>query len=401
LLKLKLGLESETAGATPVPESVTVCGLPLALSVTVNDALTGPRDEGVNVTLIGQLAPAARPVPQLFVCEKLLCVVAMLEMVRGAVPVLLRVTCWVELGVPTFWLPKLRLVCEKLTMGATPVPVSETLSGLSLALSVTVSDAVTVPGDEGVNVTLMAQLAPAARAVPQLFVCEKLPTVVAMLEMVSAALPVLLRVTCWAELAVPTFWFPKLRLGCEKLTMGPKPVPVSETLCGLPLALSVTVSDALTVTGDEGVNVTLIVQPVPAARVVPQLFVCEKLLTVVAILEMVSMPVPVLLRVTCWEELAVPTFWFPKLRLGCEKLTMGTSPVPLRFTVCGLLTAVSVSVSAPLRAPLAVGEKLTLIVQLPLAGTEGRQLLLCVQSLEIDKLLMLSASEPVFVTVTA
>jgi hypothetical protein len=65
-------LESETADATPVPERVTVCGLPPALSVMVSDALTVPGEEGVNVTLIGQLAPAARPVPQRFVCEKLL-----------------------------------------------------------------------------------------------------------------------------------------------------------------------------------------------------------------------------------------------------------------------------------------------------------------------------------------
>jgi hypothetical protein len=177
-------------------------------------------------------------------------------------------------------------------------------------------------------------------------------------------------------------------------------VPVSETLCGLPLALSVTVSDALTAPGDEGVNVTLIVQLAPAARPVPQLFVCEKLLSVVVTLEIVSAPVPVLLRVTCWAELGVPTFWFPKLKLGCEKLTMGARPVPLRVTVCGLLTALSVRVRAPVRPPLAVGAKLTLIVQLPLGATEGRQLLLSVQSLEIDRLLMLRATVPVFVTVT-
>ena len=41
-----------------------------------------------------------------------------------------------------------------------------------------------------------------------------------------------------------------------------------------------------------------------------------------------------------------------------------------------------------------------MIVQLALAAIEGRQLLLCVQPLEIVKLLMLIASAPVFVTVT-
>jgi len=41
-----------------------------------------------------------------------------------------------------------------------------------------------------------------------------------------------------------------------------------------------------------------------------------------------------------------------------------------------------------------------LIVQLPLAAMEGRQLLLCVQPLEIVKPLMLSATGPVLATVT-
>ena len=55
----------------------------------------------------------------------------------------------------------------------------------------------------------------------------------------------------------------------------------------------------------------------------------------------------------------------------------------------------------PFRAPLAVGAKLTLIVQLPLGATEGRQLLLCVQPLVIAILLMARAQLLVFVRVTA
>lgn len=60
----------------------------------------------------------------------------------------------------------------------------------------------------------------------------------------------------------------------------------------------------------------------------------------------------------------------------------------------------SVSVSAPARDPLAVGLKLTLIVQLALGATEGRQLSLSVQSIEIAKLVKLRATVPVLVTVT-
>ena len=48
---------------------------------------------------------------------------------------------------------------------------------------------------------------------------------------------------------------------------------------------------------------------------------------------------------------------------------MGTVPVPLKLTVCGLPLALSVSVRLPDRAPLTVGVNVTLITQLPLAAT--------------------------------
>ena len=65
-------------------------------------------------------------------------------------------------------------------------------------MSVTVSAAVRVPVALGVKVTLIVQFAPAARLVPQVFVSAKSPLldpVMAMLEMVSVAEPMLLRVT--------------------------------------------------------------------------------------------------------------------------------------------------------------------------------------------------------------
>lgn len=41
-------------------------------------------------------------------------------------------------------------------------------------------------------------------------------------------------------------------------------------------------------------------------------------------------------------------------------------PVPRRFDVCGLLIALSLTLNVPVRNPLAVGVKVTLIVQVPL-----------------------------------
>jgi hypothetical protein len=96
----------------------------------------------------------------------------------------------------------------------------------------------------------------------------------------------------------------------EKVTAGAVPVPVRATVCGLPVALSVTESVALRAPEACGEKVTLTVQPTPAAKLVPQLFVWEKsvlLVPVTAIDVMVSVAVPLLVRVTSWAVLLVPT----------------------------------------------------------------------------------------------
>src|ERR1035438_10473598 len=55
-------------------------------------------------------------------------------------------------------------------------------------------------------------------------------------------------------------------------------------------------------------------------------------------------------------------------------------PVPERGTCCGLPAALSVSLSVALRAPVMVGLKVTLMVQLALAANELPQPLLCTKS---------------------
>ena len=89
------------------------------------------------------------------------------------------------------------------------VPVSDTTCVPGVAESLRVSVAVRAPVALGVKVTLIAQLAPAARflgSAPQVFVCPKSIAFVppsAIPFMVSAALPVLDSVTDCAALAVP------------------------------------------------------------------------------------------------------------------------------------------------------------------------------------------------------
>jgi len=87
--------ETLASGAVPVPERLTVWGLPLALSVIDTEAVRLPLAEGVKVTLIVQFAPAGTELPQLLVWAKSLAFVpvsARLERVKAALPELIRVT---------------------------------------------------------------------------------------------------------------------------------------------------------------------------------------------------------------------------------------------------------------------------------------------------------------------
>ncbi len=201
---MRLVGERPATAAVPVPERLTLWVLPaVALSVRVTAALRVPVADGVKVTLIVQVAPAATELPQLLVWVKSLGFVpvsAILVRLKAALAVLLRVMVWTALVAPTAWLANVRLVGERLATGSAPVPVPERLTawGLPLALSATLSEAVQLPLAEGLKVTLIAQLAPAATELPQLLVWAKslgLAPVSARLEMLKAALPVLLTVT--------------------------------------------------------------------------------------------------------------------------------------------------------------------------------------------------------------
>jgi hypothetical protein len=65
----------------------------------------------------------------------------------------------------------------------------------------------------------------------------------------------------------------KLKLVADRLAVGPRPVPLRLTVCGLPAALSVMLSVPFWTPVAVGVNVTLMVQLAPAATELPQLFV--------------------------------------------------------------------------------------------------------------------------------
>jgi len=91
-------------------------------------------------------------------------------MLKLALPVLLKVTLCAVLVTSTDWLPKARLVGERLTTAAVPLPEKLTVCGLPVALSEMLTEAVRVPLAEGVSVTLIVQLALAATELPQVLV---------------------------------------------------------------------------------------------------------------------------------------------------------------------------------------------------------------------------------------
>jgi hypothetical protein len=174
-------------------------------------------------------------------------------------------------------LPKANEVGAKLTTGAgfVPVPVSVTVCGLFAALSAIDSEALRAPAADGVKVRLMVQFAPAASVAPQVCVWEKSVGWVPVNEypvIVSGELPVFVRVTVLAALAMFSVWLPKAsEVGVRvALGAGAVPVPVRAAVCGLPAALSTTDSEAERAPAAAGVNVTLIVQFAPGATLVPQ-----------------------------------------------------------------------------------------------------------------------------------
>ena len=151
-----LGSQLRITSCVPVPERLTVCGLPPALSEVLREAVSFPAMEGVNVTAIVQLAPAASELPHVVFSAKspaLVPVMVRLVMLKLALPGLLRVTDCAELVTSIGWVPKATLVGERLAAGPVPVPLRLSDWGLLAALSVNTTEAVRVPAALGLNVT--------------------------------------------------------------------------------------------------------------------------------------------------------------------------------------------------------------------------------------------------------
>ena len=96
---------------------------------------------------------------------------------------------------------------------------------------------------------------------------------------------------------------------------------------------------------------------------------------------MVTATFPVFVIVTGFDGLGLPTVTLPNTNeLGEIVSTPASSVFPYKATLCGLPVALSLMITKAVRSALTVGAKTMVIVQLPPAGTELPQLLLCEKS---------------------
>src|SRR5437868_6644289 len=265
----------------------------------------------------------------------------------------------------------------------------------------------------------MVQFPPAAKvaglvgqALAPVLVAAKSPEAANEL-IVKAAVPVFVSVTVIGVLVVASGWLPKPRLVGAKIGRA----ACRERLCvmigGLPAALSA--SDSVPVRAPEavGVKVTLMVQCAQAAKVAG--LVGQALAPVLVAAKspeaanelIVKAAVPVFVSVTVIGALVVASGWLPKPRLVGANPTAGRSEERRGGKVCGLPLASSVTNSVPVRAPEAVGVKVTLIEQLApaakVAGLVGQALapvLVAAKSPEAAKEVIVKAAVPVLVSVT-
>ena len=156
------------------------------------------------------------------------------------------------------------------------------------------------------------------------------------------------------------------------------PVPPRLTFCGLFEALSVKVSVPVAAPAAVGVNVTPTAQLAPAARLVPHVLLEIAKGPLISTLEIVRVVLWRLVRVTVTGALVVFTATVPKFNELADRVTgeLELLPVPLRLTVCGLFPALSVKVSVPVAAPVAVGVNVTPTLQVAPEATLVPQVLL-------------------------
>jgi len=86
----------------------------------------------------------------------------------------------------------------------------------------------------------------------------------------------------------------------------------------------------------------------------------------------VSATLLLFVTITVFATLVLLIPWFPKTIVATESVT-GCKPVPVRFTVCGLLLALSAIESVAVITPVVAGVKVTLIVHEECPASDAAQ----------------------------
>lgn len=132
---------------------------------------------------------------------------------------------------------------------------------------------------------------------------------------------------------------------------------VNPTVCGLPAALSLMLSAAVRLFVARGRKITLILQLVPASNDRPQLLVSSNSTELTPVIErgdvILKVLLPTFVSMTLFAALTLPLVMEPKFKLVGENFAV--VPTPVRLMVCGLPAALSLTLRAAVRVPLAVG----------------------------------------------
>ncbi len=418
-----VGATEFTGSPSTVPVSVTFWDRAGFATLTLSVALfmLGLAAVGLKSTLTVQLAPGASVagnVPQVVVRANWLAYVPPSErpvIFIGAVPALVMVTVCPALVTLSGELKPSDCWSSEST-GDTAVPVSSTGRGLAGSLFAMTRVAVLGPGAVGLNFTVTVQLFPAPRVVmhevDRVKSAALAPVTVmsfATLAIFNAVVLVLTTDTTCPALAVPSSCGPKV--SAVVLTLSTVPAPPSDaemTGCAGSFVLrSRPATFAPPVTGE---NVMRTVHVDPGAtfagrvpQVLPEMENSAALAPVRPMAPMASDAVPEFDTTTVWAALVVPSKTSPKATDGVTEAT-GTTPVPMSITVSmGFVGSLLLIVTLPALPPVAVGVKVTLMLQFSPAARLAPQPFVCEKSPVVPMLMPVSGAVPVFerVTVTA
>ena len=365
--KAMLVVETETAGATPMPVSAIVAGPAFEATVTVADR--APVAPGVKVRTIEQVPPGATAATQPDAVNSVGLTPPSVSpvMLSGPVPVFVTVTVFAGGVVPTRTSPKAADVADSASTGWTPLPDRATAGAVVAASLTTCRLAVRAPVAPGAKVTLTVHDPPGATTAAQPLAAnsDAFAPVTVRPDTVSGPVPGLDTVTVCAAEVLPTAWSPKARLAGASTTCGVMPVPVRATTGAAVGASEAIVSVPVFAPSEVGVKVTSTVHVPPGATAVvhPVAANCAASVPPRVRPETVSGAEPVFVTVTVFAVPVALVRRSPKARLAGATEMPGTAaptPLPVRASEpVQVFTASLGIVSVAVRAPGPVGVKVT------------------------------------------